>query len=179
MRGPLTRAILLQRGRQVPEIYGDPALLMPLIYQPRVSIKYKYGLIPHYIHAPRVNTVPAGGTLIDIRVGSVEEVFSCIDQIAQCNIVASSSLHGLILALAYGCKVVWLRDPRAQLTGDTFKFLDFFSSIGVAATPIEWSPESPLPAHIESLAIAAEIPDCLSDGLIAALREWLTSQAIY
>lgn len=48
VRGPVTRAILMDYGYSVPEVYGDPAIIMPEIYK-AVPLKNrkKYGLITH------------------------------------------------------------------------------------------------------------------------------------
>ena len=47
VRGPKTREKI--KGVNVPEIYGDPAILIPDIYKPKKIEKHKIGFIPHYV----------------------------------------------------------------------------------------------------------------------------------
>ena len=48
VRGPLSKDFLI-KNIDVPEIYGDPALLLPLFYKPVIidNLKNKIGVIPH------------------------------------------------------------------------------------------------------------------------------------
>jgi len=74
-----------------------------------------------------------------------------VDAINTCRYVASSSLHGLIVANAYGIPAVWTTFADT-LAGDDTKFFDYYESVGNS------SPRR-LPAanypHFESLAEAA------------------------
>ncbi len=128
VRGPLTRDILLNQGYHCPEIYGDPALLYPKFYKPEKRRKYKLGVIPHFYDK---NCVPTSFMdypdvlLIDIH-GGINQV---VDQICSCSKIASSSLHGIIAADAYGVPSKWIKFSD-NVIGDGFKFFDYFYSVG-------------------------------------------------
>lgn len=132
VRGPLTRDELIKRGIDCPEVYGDPALLYPLIYNPKIVKKYKWGIIPHYIEYddPKCikilkNLEKEGVKIIDICAG--EEEF--IDELLEVENVVSSSLHGLIMADAYNIPNARVNLSN-KLIGGHFKFRDYYISVG-------------------------------------------------
>lgn len=130
VRGPLTRARALECGAVCPEIYGDPALLLPRLYQPRVGQRAGCGVIGHFSDYPRLAAVwrvSSGIRLIDVQ----EPVETVIDNIAACEFVASSSLHGIIASHAYGVPAAWVKF-RNLPSGDDSKFRDYFLSLGRA-----------------------------------------------
>lgn len=132
VRGPLTRNELLKRGIECPEVYGDPALLYPMIYNPKIEKKYKWGIIPHYIEFESdkdidvlKNLEQLGFKIIDISSG--EEEF--INQVLEVENIISSSLHGLIIADAYGIPNARVNISNKLIGGD-FKFKDYCMSVG-------------------------------------------------
>ena len=130
VRGPQTRKRLLEQGYQVPELYGDPALLLPKYHAPIIKKSYKFGIVPHYVDFETVkhefkdhNEIK----VIDLMTNSIEEV---IDQFLTCEKIYSSSLHGLIVAHAYKIPAIWIK-PSDKLFGDDIKFQDYFESVGI------------------------------------------------
>ena len=122
-RGPKTRGWLLHLGHEVPEVYGDPGLLYPQIYNPEIEVTHEWGIIPHYVDTehPAVKAlIDRGVKLIDICAGEQEFV----NQLKSVKHVLSSSLHGLIAADAYG-----IPNARVNLTGrlvgGDWKFEDY------------------------------------------------------
>lgn len=104
---------------------GDPALLLPLVY-PSSKKKYKIGLVPHYVDSKlpvvkKISKLP-GTRIIDV-LSSPQEV---IKQITSCELVFSSSLHGLIVSDAYKVPNYWTPLSN-QLTGGDYKFKDYYS----------------------------------------------------
>ncbi len=130
VRGPETRKKIVNSGIDCPEVYGDPALLMPFFYQPSISKRYKIGIVPHYMDKNhdwiKKNTTTAGVTVIDIQNPDPLKV---IDEILACEKIMSSSLHGVIISDAYGIPSIWVKFSD-RVTGGNFKFLDYFSSVG-------------------------------------------------
>lgn len=115
------------------EIFGDPVLLFPEIFSAENSVKkYKYGIVPHFkdkssIGIQKIHDLQNPEIkIIDIQSGIEEFVIDVLS----CENILSSSLHGLILAEAYGiptCRIVLSN----KLEGGDFKFYDYYSGVGI------------------------------------------------
>ncbi len=129
VRGPLTRDVLLKLGCACPETYGDPAILLPLYYSPTRHTRFKIGVIPHYVDqgAPVLKRIQGDPSIRIIDVNS--ETFDFVDQVCSCEVILSSSLHGLICADSYGIpssRVVF----SDKIAGGDFKFTDYRLGLG-------------------------------------------------
>lgn len=133
VRGPLTRDALQRVPLEVPEVYGDPALLVPYLYKPDPEKLWDFGIVPHMIERDAIQ-VPESDSIHVIDIcGGVEEV---IQQVCACRAILSSTLHGLVLAEAYGIQSAWLQiDGGKNLVGRGFKFKDYLLATGREATP--------------------------------------------
>lgn len=131
VRGPLTRQYLLDQGIECPAIYGDPAMLVKYIYSPLKIKKFKLGIIPHYddYDSPLLNHFRGNKDILIIHTEGYKNWHSFIDEICSCECVASSSLHGLIIAETYDIPNLWIEFSN-KIIGGHFKFHDFFQSIG-------------------------------------------------
>lgn len=128
VRGPLTREVIIRQGLSCPAVYGDPALLYPRFYRPSVERRHALGVVPHYadVDHPQLLRLRERGDVhvIDILAG-VREV---ADQICSCDAIASSSLHGMVLADAYGIPSRWIRFSD-RVEGSGFKFEDYLAGV--------------------------------------------------
>src|SRR5262245_54832252 len=136
VRGPITRELL--HGGKVPETYGDPGLLMPIVYRPASAKKYAVGIVPHYVDKKCWRYSFQGKDEIDfsshvppyIRVLNVAWPWKkFIDELLSCERIVSSSLHGLVLAEAYGIPAEW-RVWSDKVIGRGFKFRDYLAGTG-------------------------------------------------
>jgi len=127
MRGPASANHLRRRGLEVPEVYGDPVWFTPMIFPPATEKRYELGVILHvaelykpgesegiprlprlkrYRIAPALQEqVKLFTTLTDPTLASIE---ARIQAITACKRIASTSLHGLALAEAYGIPCVYM-----------------------------------------------------------------------
>lgn len=153
VRGKLTRKYLLENDVFCPEVYGDPALLTPLVYQPQIEKRYEWGIIPHVddLESLVVKYVIAQGVKV-IHLDNYIDWHDVIDEICSCKRIMSSSLHGLILSDAYHIPNVWIT-LGGNLLGGTFKFQDYFSSVNrIEDTPFVLT-EGTVIAECEEIAV--------------------------
>jgi pyruvyltransferase len=129
VRGPLTRKKLLENGFECPEVYGDPALLLPLYYNPVIEKKYKVGIIKHWRTKNNLTNLLSEDVCL-ISFTDYERWTDVIDQILSCENIISESLHGLIISEAYNIPNLWIDIELEDLESSNFKFYDFFQSIG-------------------------------------------------
>lgn len=133
VRGVHTRNRLLELNIDCPEVYGDPALLLPKYYKPNnIKVKYKIGLIPHYVDQNNrfviefIKNNPHDVLFIDLK--NYANWKDIINEICSCEFIISSSLHGLIVSDAYNIPNLWV-EFSSKITGERFKFFDYFSSV--------------------------------------------------
>ena len=163
VRGPLTREYLTGLGHKCPAVYGDPAILMPLIYdydgeRSVGGVGYNVSIIPQLVTEGEIRKNYPNAHIISMNTNNYKNV---IDQIKQSKLIISSSLHGVILADAYGVPSVWYRGLQKEVD---FKYLDYYASTGRQPKDIPTSVEEamkrdPLP-----------LPDLksLQEGLLAS-----------
>lgn len=162
VRGPRTAQRLRELGFNPPEVYGDPGILLPRYYCPKPAVKYKVGVISHYVDFQDVRREAEKHQdvlHIDLLTNDIEPV---IDQILQCEKIVSTSLHGIIVSHAYGVPALWWKYSDS-LSGDDVKFYDYFESVNL--TNISKHDGMSLQAVIENGTF-----DCPDPGRIAEMQ---------
>lgn len=124
VRGPLSRKVLLQYGHKCPEIYGDPAILMPFIYKPKLEKTNDILVIPQYLTEREFREKHPELMMVTMNTKDYKMV---IDAIVSSKKVITSSLHAIILADAYGVPSVLYRGLRKKVD---FKYHDYYASTG-------------------------------------------------
>lgn len=139
VRGPITREILVKQGHDVPEIYGDPALLLPSFYNPqKIKKKFKIGVIPHYTDYKE--TTESIKDIENVKVINLmsDSVEKTTDEILECEFIISSSLHGVIVSHAYNIPALWTKFSDKPY-GDDMKYDDYFLSVGIKPYKIHFN----------------------------------------
>jgi len=122
VRGPMTREFIINNfAIECPEIYGDPGLLVPYLFpefKKKPNPKYPYIIIPHY---SEVDLFPKSE--YPNAVYPTERWSEVIRKILDSEFVISSSLHGIIIAEAYGIPARYLRVTDHE---PLFKYQDYY-----------------------------------------------------
>jgi pyruvyltransferase len=128
VRGPLTRDFLRGKSIEVPEVFGDPALLLPHVMPELVEFsenkRHDITIVPNFLEIDRFRAY--GKDVLDPR----DAVKSCLVRIAQSEFVIASSLHAVVIAEALGI-------PARLLSTDaqpSFKYRDYYMGTGRETT---------------------------------------------
>jgi hypothetical protein len=131
VRGKYTQARMVELGLNPPSVIGDPALLLPLVLNPKAEKHYKLAIIPHYKHFKEIDSIIIDSNILVINLlDSIETITS---QIKSSEVTISTSLHGLIVSHAYNIPSLWVKfdQGNAIIGGDDIKFKDYFSSVNL------------------------------------------------
>ncbi len=127
VRGLLTNEKIINEGYIGCHVFGDPALLLPLIIKPTCIKKYNIAIIPHWKEYDFFkNKYGKKYKILDIRTTDVEYF---IGELVSCKYILSTSLHGIILSHAYNIPALWIK--HGNIDTDGFKFYDYFSSVDI------------------------------------------------
>ena len=117
---------------------GDLGLLAKkLLTDNNAPKKFAVGLIPHFVDKSHpwieqiMQFLGSKGCVIEVQ----DSATSVINQVAQCELIVSSSLHGIIVSDALGIPNVWIK-LSDKVLGDGFKFWDYNSSINYEQPPL-------------------------------------------
>ena len=143
VRGPLSRARLVTAKIDCPEVYGDPALLAPAYFAPDVPKQYDYGIVTRWMERRWHDAeLGPGVRLIHLETADVEGV---IEAMLSCRRIVTGSLHGLVIADAYGLPSAWVAHRTAY--GGMFKFFDYFATVDKLRTAQQFTVTTPVTAQ--------------------------------
>jgi pyruvyltransferase len=126
VRGPLTREFLIRRGISVPAIYGDPALLLPHLTSHRFAATRLLGpaFVPNLHDLPALKDIDLAGVPV---IAPTQSWNRCVNAILGHSLMLSSSLHGIIIAEAYGIPARYVRLTQHE---HLYKYEDYYAGTG-------------------------------------------------
>jgi pyruvyltransferase len=170
VRGPLTAERLRRGGVHVPDVFGDPGLLIPRLWTDD-ELGIERGttgtvLVPNLHDRARF---PADA------VDPQGDFAACIRTIASADLVVASSLHGIVVAEAYGVPAVLVTSS----TEPPFKYDDYYAGTGRArpAAVATWqegldaAPAPPITGWSPEPLLAAFPADLWEPGVPVRARE--------
>lgn len=182
VRGPLSAAYMTSRGIEVPEVYGDPAMLLPML-MPELG-RWARHPVTDVLVAPNLNDLRAprpapaeddaerpdepsapepSPWAVDAEAGQrllvpTDPVRTVLRTIAQSRFVVGSSLHAVVIADALGIPARFV----ASANESVFKYRDYLAGTGRPLTRIarsvaealELGPHEPPVIDLERLLAA-------------------------
>jgi Polysaccharide pyruvyl transferase. len=125
LRGPYSSDKMQAEGYTGCHVFGDPALLLPIVYNPIISEKRTCAIIPHISEFHRFLHEYQDEKIIKLD----DDIELVINEICSSEYVLSTSLHGIIISHAYGIPALWIKESYIHTDG--IKFDDYLASVGI------------------------------------------------
>lgn len=126
VRGPLSNQKIIDCGYKGCDVFGDPALLLPLFIKEE-NKKYDIAIIPHYVEYEYFKKKYGEKyKIINLHNRNIQDT---VKEITSCKAILSTSLHGIIISHAYNIPAIWIK--YGNIDTDGFKFYDYFGSVNI------------------------------------------------
>jgi hypothetical protein len=191
-RGPFTADIFRREGLAAPDIYGDPVWFLPKLFpRPEAPPTYELGVILHLTELDAYTSTAAARDIFErygvpedmkdsVRVISpitdrdLDSMEARLSEILSCKRIASTSLHGLVIAETYGIPCVWfapfpgggqIADLDRQDCKLDHRMRDFYAGVGKWSLPF-FASDRRLPTDWAELIdwIDKHYSPCVFDG---------------
>lgn len=130
------RAGVVSKEASADVVLGDPGLLYPMLLDETPTKKYDFGVVPHFKDAESgrmfCSAIEKSGVKVKLIDVLQDDSLNVVREIASCEKILSSSLHGLVVADA-------LQIPNRHIVFSLlgqkkdefiFKFEDYYSAFG-------------------------------------------------
>lgn len=135
LRGPYTAKAVESSGGRFDGCFGDPGVVMPLLYQPDKGLKKRaeVGLVRHFSHTSVPLLLPSNVEEFSVLVSKPEDIESFISRLHQYDMIITSAMHVAIVCIAYGIphRLVVFNGLEEAVSGDGVKYRDFYSGVGL------------------------------------------------
>jgi hypothetical protein len=134
VRGRHTADCIAASGGVVPEIFGDPGIIMSKLYAPDEVVKEpgSVALVRHIRHLPLTMKLPSYIEEISIWGARPAALEDFISKILTKDFVITSAMHCFIVCQSYGipCALVTFEGLEDVVPGDGIKYLDYLNGVG-------------------------------------------------
>ncbi|MDQ8192078.1 polysaccharide pyruvyl transferase family protein [Roseibacillus persicicus] len=172
VRGPLSQKNLPAKFRNEDIAFGDPGIFANELLTEMPEKKWKAGILPHYVDRDHPGVRALVESNPDFHLINIwAHPKRVLADIAACEVLFSSSLHGLIAADSLGVPNRWLKLSQ-KVGGGDFKFRDYCAGVDKPA---------PEPIHLDQDTIDERLmADTIEDfqpGELNAAKERLRAAA--
>lgn len=176
LRGRFTRGRI--SGAREELALGDPGLLVPRLFSPKPTSAGGGVLVAPHLkdRGAWTDAVMQNDGLKASRMSLSDDAMEVIGRIASADLVLTSAMHPLIVALAFGRPAIWVAADESEVRGGSYKFHDFYSVFNMKPEPAE--PDASyfananldqLMAYARNYAVSPAQLDGVSECLLRAL----------